>query len=186
MFQFVRQSYRLSTKHRCLSSPILCNYFTACRSDGCIKLEQTSLSLHTNSFGAIHHQRHLYNNESKNNTLPSDQNDNDLEVTQLNDGIVKVSFNRPQKANSMGKAMLSQLQDIIVDLNSKEGGKNVRCIILSSCSDRVFSAGADFKERSKMTMEEASSFVTALRSALNDLAELPMPMIACVEVRIFF
>lgn len=137
-----------------------------------------NMRLQVNSFGTIHQQRNLYN-ESKKTLL--DQDENDLEVTQLPDGIVKVSFNRPHKANSMGKTMLSQLQDIIETLNSEKGGKKVRCLILTSCSEKVFSAGADLKERSKMTMEEASSFVTALRSALNGLAELPMPMIACVE-----
>ena len=92
-----------------------------------------------------------------------------------------ITFNRPQAANALGCEMLSQLQDAIVHLNS-DAAKNIRYVILKSCSNRVFSAGADLRERSKMTKKEASEFVSSLRGTFNDLASLPMPVIACVEV----
>ena len=99
------------------------------------------------------------------------------------DGIVKMSLNRAQKANAMGKIMLSQLQEAIKVLNSDSYKNMVKCVILTSQSEKVFSAGADLKERSKMTVEEASLFVSSLRATFDDLSNLPMPVIACVEVR---
>ena len=108
----------------------------------------------------------------------------ELKVIEMSDGIIKLLFNRPHKANAMGKKMLSELQAIVKMLNSSDS--KVRCVILTSCNEKVFSAGADLKERSSMTMEEASAFVTSLRSSLDALASLPMPMIACVEVREVF
>jgi len=96
------------------------------------------------------------------------------------DTIVKLTFNRPKKANAIGTKMLRELQDNIT-LLSGQAGTSIRCVILTSCSDTIFSAGADLKERSTMTKEEAASFVTSLRSCLDELQSLPMPLIASVE-----
>jgi len=96
------------------------------------------------------------------------------------DNISTLTFNRPQKANAIGKLMLSQLRDCIATLSGDQGN-NIRCVILTSCGDKVFSAGADLKERSNMSKDEASSFVTSLRKCLDDLSSLPMPLIASVE-----
>ena len=127
---------------------------------------------------------HSLNNSEHNNN--NNNNDNkDIHITKIQNDIMKLSFNRPEKANAMGKSMLSQLQQIIIHLTTTSEGKDVRCLILSSCSNKVFSAGADLKERSQMTMDEAGHFVSSLRSTLNDLSLLPMPMIACIEVRRF-
>lgn len=116
--------------------------------------------------------------------LDNENENKEIKIDVLSDdGIIKISLNRTQKANAMGKTMLSQLQEAINMLNSDSTKNIARCIILTSQSEKVFSAGADLKERSKMTIEEASSFVSSLRSTFDDLANLPMPVIACVEVR---
>ena len=52
--------------------------------------------------------------------------------------------------------------------------------------NKVFSAGANLKERADMSKEEAASFVTSLRNCLNELESLPMPLIASVEVCFMF
>lgn len=112
----------------------------------------------------------------------NDGDEKEIKVEVISDdGIMKISFNRTKKANAMGRTMLSQLKETI-DMLNLDSSKNIaRCVILTSQSDKVFSAGADLKERSKMTMEEASLFVSTLRSTFADLATLPMPVIACVE-----
>lgn len=94
--------------------------------------------------------------------------------------IVTLTFNRSQKANAMGRIMLSQLQDILQELSGPQG-KKVRCVILTSCNPKVFSAGADLRERSSMSQEEASAFVSSLRECFYHLGHLPMPLIACIE-----
>uniref|UniRef100_A0A7S3PTK7 Enoyl-CoA hydratase n=1 Tax=Chaetoceros debilis TaxID=122233 RepID=A0A7S3PTK7_9STRA len=94
--------------------------------------------------------------------------------------IVTLTFNRAQRANAMGRVMLSQLQDILKELSGPRGNK-IRCVILTSCNPKVFSAGADLKERSTMSREEASTFVSSLRDCFYELGHLPMPLIACIE-----
>lgn len=88
-----------------------------------------------------------------------------------------LTLNRP-KANAMGKTMLRQLKE---QIQSLQDSQHSRCLILTSCSDRVFSAGADLKERKTMTPAEAEAFVTDLRQTMESVSQLPMPVIAAIE-----
>ena len=96
-----------------------------------------------------------------------------------NDGVAELTFNRPSAANAMGRQMLRELQSAIVYLTNHK--TEVRCVVLTSSSDKVFSAGADLRERSKMTQEEAAEFVTSLRGTFDALANLPMPVVSAIE-----
>ena len=96
-----------------------------------------------------------------------------------NDGVAKLIFNRPSAANAMGRKMLGELQSAIAHLTDHE--TNVRCVVLTSATDKVFSAGADLRERSTMTQKEAAAFVTSLRGTFDALANLPMPVISAIE-----
>lgn len=111
--------------------------------------------------------------------------------------VTKITLNRP-KANAMGKEMIRGLQ-YCLDILERQGGNpkddestngieserrdaaGCRCVVLTSFSDRVFSAGADLKERATMTEDEAADFVTVLRSTMERFASLPMPVIAAIE-----
>jgi methylglutaconyl-CoA hydratase len=92
--------------------------------------------------------------------------------------IAKFTLNRP-KANAMGSVMLQELQDCLTDL--EEQSKSDRCLIVTSSSHRVFSAGADLKERAEMTQDQAADFVTLLRNTMERFAKLPIPTIAAIE-----
>lgn len=94
--------------------------------------------------------------------------------------ITKLTLNRPQKANAMGRQFLSELQDCLNHLNSANA-TDCRCVVLTSSSERVFSAGADLKERATMNQDETRTFVSLLRSTMQQVAELPMPVIAAVD-----
>ena len=91
--------------------------------------------------------------------------------------ITKVTLDRP-KANAMGKQMIAELNDCLDQLQQEE---NCRCVILASSSPKVFSAGADLKERATMTEDETQEFVAMLRSTMQRVADLPMPVIASIE-----
>lgn len=76
----------------------------------------------------------------------------------------------------MGKVFLQQLTN---EMRYLEGA---RCIIIhSALAPKVFSAGADLKERATMTIEEAEAFVVQLRSTMQQLSDLPIPVIAAVD-----
>ena len=56
-----------------------------------------------------------------------------------------------------------------------------RVLILASEVDSVFCAGADLKERSRMTVLETRAFLEQLRQTLSRLATLPIPTISAVS-----
>lgn len=91
--------------------------------------------------------------------------------------ISTIALNRP-KANAMGSTMLQQLSET---LDTLETDMSTRCVVVTSSLPKVFSAGADLKERAGMSMEEASAFVTRLRNTMQRLSQLAIPTIGAIE-----
>lgn len=115
--------------------------------------------------------------------------DNDATPTKT---ISILTLNRPEAANAMGHQMIQELQECIEQIEqqlqppppsslSSPTNTATRCVILTSASPRVFSAGADLKERSQMTIHQAENFVTKLRDTFHRLSQLPIPIIAAIE-----
>jgi enoyl-CoA hydratase/carnithine racemase len=61
--------------------------------------------------------------------------------------ITTLTLNRP-KANAMGRRLMAEFESAMDEL---EGCQETRCVILTSFSTKVFSAGADLKERASMS-----------------------------------
>ncbi len=91
--------------------------------------------------------------------------------------ITKITLDRP-KANAMGTQMIAELNHC---LDRLEEHPSCRCVVLASSSPKVFSAGADLKERATMTEEQTQDFVAVLRSTMQRVADLPMPVIASID-----
>mmetsp|Transcript_14007 Transcript_14007/g.19158 ORF Transcript_14007/g.19158 Transcript_14007/m.19158 type:complete len:391 (-) Transcript_14007:148-1320(-) len=116
---------------------------------------------------------------------PPNDDDNDeakdTTTTNTTEGVAILTLNRPKAANAMGTTMLTQLHHALFTTLTNASPSDVRCIVLTSSSPKIFSAGADLKERSKMTQEEAAAFVTKLRGTFDGLEVLEVPVIAAVE-----
>ncbi|XP_007898044.1 enoyl-CoA hydratase domain-containing protein 2, mitochondrial [Callorhinchus milii] len=93
-------------------------------------------------------------------------------------GIAAILLRRPHARNSLGNTLVKQLREAVEDLRHD---KSVRVVLFKSEVKGVFCAGADLKERAKMSNPEAAHFVHKLRSLMNDIASLPMPTIAAVD-----
>jgi len=93
-----------------------------------------------------------------------------------------LKLNRP-KANAMGFDFLRQLQDRLDDLSSPASGSGIssRCLVVYSELPKVFSAGADLKERATMSLDETLEFVCDLRRTFQRVADLPIPTVAAVR-----
>lgn len=78
----------------------------------------------------------------------------------------------------MSKKLLGELENFIATTKSD---RNVRCVILRSVVPGVFCAGADLKERAVMKLEEVAPFVSRTRKIFDDLAKLPVPVIAAID-----
>jgi enoyl-CoA hydratase len=59
------------------------------------------------------------------------------------DGVATITLNQPDKRNALSNEMLSEL---IEAFESARGDDEVRCVVLTSSHDRVFSAGASLDQ----------------------------------------
>ncbi|KAM9325464.1 enoyl-CoA hydratase domain-containing protein 2, mitochondrial [Gastrophryne carolinensis] len=85
---------------------------------------------------------------------------------------------RPHARNSLGKVLVSEFFHSVESLRHDS---SVRVVVVKSAVPGVFCAGADLKERAKMSNSEVSLFVQDLRKLMNEIAALPMPTIAAVD-----
>mmetsp|Transcript_16544 Transcript_16544/g.24431 ORF Transcript_16544/g.24431 Transcript_16544/m.24431 type:complete len:299 (-) Transcript_16544:201-1097(-) len=135
----------------------------------------------TNTLRTAYRRKHYKFLSSSNGCVSSD----DLFILQTrlpqNHHVAKITLNRTSAANAINREMLSQFNTIIDDLHNQNPKEAPLCVIIESASAKVFSAGADLKERATMTQEEAAEFVALLRNSMTRLSRLPMPVIAAIE-----
>jgi enoyl-CoA hydratase/carnithine racemase len=97
----------------------------------------------------------------------------------LNNGVMTVQINRPQKKNAVTLAMWRELAQLF---RSLEDDSNIRAVILTGAGD-CFSAGADISEfpQVRATPEQVANYEEAVDGALSAIASLPKPTIAAVS-----
>jgi len=95
-----------------------------------------------------------------------------------NHGIVVFGLNRPKAMNAMSKNLVSNITSAI---DAIKFDKNVRVLIVRSHAKGAFCAGADLKERAKMSPAEVGPFVSKAREIIGAWEKLPMPVVAAID-----
>ncbi|MCL6599061.1 MAG: enoyl-CoA hydratase [Alicyclobacillus macrosporangiidus] len=93
-------------------------------------------------------------------------------------GVVTLTLNRPEAANALSVALLDALQVALDDL---QHDPETRAVILTGAGNKVFCAGADLKERRGMDEGQVRRTVDRIRRVVEQVAGLPMPVIAALE-----
>lgn len=93
-------------------------------------------------------------------------------------GVATILLNRPEKANSLSIQMLNELQEIFQQVKYDQ---SIRCLIITGAGEKAFCAGADLKERANMTPVEVKKTIALIRKTINDIEQLPKPVIAAVN-----
>lgn len=93
-------------------------------------------------------------------------------------GVATILLNRAEKANSLSIQMLNELQEIFQQVKYDQ---SIRCLIITGAGEKAFCAGADLKERASMTPVEVKKTVALIRKTINDIEQLPKPVIAAVN-----
>ncbi|OMO59564.1 Crotonase superfamily [Corchorus capsularis] len=99
-------------------------------------------------------------------------------LSDTDSGIIEVNLHRPEAKNSISVDMARGLRHAFEDIDRDS---SARVVMISSSVPKVFCAGADLKERKKMTASEVHSYVNFLRSTFTMIEELPIPTIAVIE-----
>jgi methylglutaconyl-CoA hydratase len=82
------------------------------------------------------------------------------------------------RRNSITRAMLAGLE---AELQRVAARREVRCVVLTGAGDRAFCAGADLKERARMSEDEVHAFHRELRACLDGIERSPKVFLAAVN-----
>ncbi|WP_416826130.1 enoyl-CoA hydratase [Ectobacillus polymachus] len=92
--------------------------------------------------------------------------------------VAIVTLNRPKQANALSLSLLEELQEVWKQLRENS---DVRVVILTGAGEKAFCAGADLKERAGMNEAEVRRAVTLIRETVNQVEQLPQPVIAAIN-----
>jgi enoyl-CoA hydratase len=92
--------------------------------------------------------------------------------------IAIVTVNRPDRLNALSSADLKELQETLRTIG---GDRAIRAVILTGAGDRAFIAGADIREMSAFTEDEAMAFGRLGHDVASAIEHLPQPVIAAVN-----
>jgi len=95
------------------------------------------------------------------------------------DGAVTVlTIDRPEARNAIARATMAELSDALDEV----AASNAHVLVVTGAGDRVFVAGGDLKELAAIRTEaEATAMAVTMRTVLDRLATLPIPVLAAVN-----
>lgn len=103
----------------------------------------------------------------------------DTILSENENGITRITINRPSKLNALNKATIEELHQAF---NDAELDEEVKVIILTGSGEKAFVAGADISEFSEFSVEEGKNLAAEGQKRLFDLvANFPKPVIAAVN-----
>jgi methylglutaconyl-CoA hydratase len=88
------------------------------------------------------------------------------------------TLNGEERRNSITRSVLRQLQE---ELRRAAGARRLRCVVVTGAGQRAFCAGADLKERLRMSEEEVHAFHADLRAALRSIENSPKVFVAALN-----
>ncbi len=92
-------------------------------------------------------------------------------------GIIRLILNRPDKTNAFNEAVATELEEVLNVIKNKE----VRILILTSNTDKFFSAGADIEWFAEISGDDAEQVSIRSHKIFGTLQEFPFPVIAAIK-----
>ena len=94
---------------------------------------------------------------------------------EVEDGVGTIRLDRP-KMNALNAQVRAEIAAAAAQV---AGDDDIRAVILYG-GERVFAAGADIKEMAPLGAAEMAEWAAALQAALNDVADIPKPVVAAI------
>jgi enoyl-CoA hydratase/carnithine racemase len=96
----------------------------------------------------------------------------------LEPGIVRLTFNRPDKLNALSTPTIRALEG---ELDAIAADPSVRVVILTGAGERAFVAGADIAEYRGNRADAFAAYQFESRRVFDKLEALPQPTIAAIR-----
>lgn len=100
-------------------------------------------------------------------------------LTEVNEGVLTITINRPSKLNALNRETIQELHEALSDAKDD---RDVKLLILIGSGEKAFVAGADISEFSEFSVEEGQKLAADGQAKLFDfVANFPKPVIAAVN-----
>ena len=99
-------------------------------------------------------------------------------LTALNNNILTVTINRPDKLNALNKDVFTDLENMI---NEVYVNKEIRSVIITGAGPKAFVAGADITEFDGLTVDEGKTLAERGQKIFQKIENAPKPVIAAVN-----
>jgi len=99
-------------------------------------------------------------------------------LTEIKDGILTVTLNRPKQLNALNKAVFAELESIFTEIAVKN---EVKSIIITGSGEKAFAAGADIKEFAHFNVEEGKELSANGQRIFKIIETFNKPVIAAVN-----
>lgn len=99
-------------------------------------------------------------------------------LTEVRDGILYLTLNRPKQLNALNKAVFSELEHIFTNLAC---GIDVKSIIITGSGEKAFAAGADIKEFAHFNIEEGKALSANGQRIFKLIESYNKPVIAAIN-----
>lgn len=99
-------------------------------------------------------------------------------LTDLSDGILVVTINRPEKLNALNKEVFAELNLVLDEIKNNS---DIQSVIITGSGAKAFVAGADITEFVGLNVEEGVTLSKMGQETFLRIESCPKPIIACVN-----
>ncbi|MCK1743538.1 enoyl-CoA hydratase/isomerase family protein [Bradyrhizobium sp. 139] len=96
----------------------------------------------------------------------------------VQDGIARITFNRPQARNALTFAMYERMAEICQEINAD---RSIKALIMTGAGDKAFASGTDISQfRAFKTAQDALDYEARIDRVLGTLEAVRVPVIAAI------
>jgi len=99
-------------------------------------------------------------------------------LTSLEIGIFTVTVNRPDKMNALNKDVMSDLAQVMKEI---ENNSEIKAVIITGSGEKAFIAGADISEFVGLTVEEGNALAKQGQDIFSRIENSNKPIVAAVN-----
>ncbi|HEX9509296.1 MAG TPA: enoyl-CoA hydratase-related protein [Puia sp.] len=99
-------------------------------------------------------------------------------LTDLNDHILTITINRPDKLNALNKTVIAELGEVVSEIYEN---KEIRSAIITGAGPKAFVAGADISEFQGLSKEQGQALAKKGGDIFFRIAASPKPIVAAVN-----
>jgi enoyl-CoA hydratase len=99
-------------------------------------------------------------------------------LSSLENGILTLTINRPDKLNALNKDVFSDLNKALDEIYCNN---DIRSVIITGAGPKAFVAGADISEFNGLTLEQSKTLSKSGQDTFFRIERSPKPIVACVN-----